>query len=538
MSEQAIQVRLSEQTTRLLRPAQRPVMESLTDYIDNRPANLVRGYLESPAGSGKSVLAARLLADQVAHDQLPHTVIVTPTNILVDQFAQALDEQGLGDTSRRVINWKPDDGSMPILVATYHGFTAHVLNPRSRAIDKSAVRQVIFDEAHHLQGPSVQKAMGVLDHAAFVGLTASPDYDEARQLQNILPDVIHVVGHEEAVRDGLIAPYTTVMLDTGADMSSVPNNAYEYDIGALERALSDPDRNDKIVDFYQAAFPGMRVLVNTATVARATQVADAFGASGVSSAVIHGGLARNTQRKLLADFKADDIKVMAQARLIGEGYDDPELSLVINADPTLSQVRAKQRARAGRIDPKNPDKVMVVVECVDRGYRAIPKFFGDPAVSGAWDCYADSRQASTIEAIHQTIRSASPTAASVGSEAISQQYGKLFAKKRRTGPPPLFEPTDPQCANFPPELFFPQRGGNASAAKRVCGACVDLEPCFDYGVLLPPTEPGIFGGASGAQRRKLRRLMDSGDQAIYEQARAAHLQVTRNLAADYFGSFS
>src|ERR1700679_108783 len=65
------------------------------------------------------------------------------------------------------------------------------------------------------------------------------------------------------------------------------------------------------------------------------------------------------------------------------------------------------------------------------------------------------------------------------------------------------------CRNTEPDLFFP--GGTTGpavdqidAAKRVCRSCEALDPCVDF-ARAPTEEPGVGGGTSEEDRRKLRK---------------------------------
>lgn len=61
------------------------------------------------------------------------------------------------------------------------------------------------------------------------------------------------------------------------------------------------------------------------------------------------------------------------------------------------------------------------------------------------------------------------------------------------------------------DLFFPEKGGSALEAKRICLACDVRAECLDY-ALTNDERFGVYGGTTPAERDKLQR-------AAYEQAR-------------------
>lgn len=59
------------------------------------------------------------------------------------------------------------------------------------------------------------------------------------------------------------------------------------------------------------------------------------------------------------------------------------------------------------------------------------------------------------------------------------------------------------CAQVEPDLFFPEKDGRASIAKKVCMACEVRAECLEY-ALANDERHGVWGGISETGRRKLR----------------------------------
>ncbi len=55
------------------------------------------------------------------------------------------------------------------------------------------------------------------------------------------------------------------------------------------------------------------------------------------------------------------------------------------------------------------------------------------------------------------------------------------------------------------ELFFPERGGTAAPAKRLCARCPVKAPCLADALAMPPgLDEGIRAGTTREERRRLR----------------------------------
>jgi WhiB family redox-sensing transcriptional regulator len=60
------------------------------------------------------------------------------------------------------------------------------------------------------------------------------------------------------------------------------------------------------------------------------------------------------------------------------------------------------------------------------------------------------------------------------------------------------------CAQTDPDIFFPERGQNPWAAKRICAACAVRVDCLTDA--LQHSEPyGVRGGLTANERKQLRR---------------------------------
>lgn len=63
---------------------------------------------------------------------------------------------------------------------------------------------------------------------------------------------------------------------------------------------------------------------------------------------------------------------------------------------------------------------------------------------------------------------------------------------------------DGHCAQTDPEAFFPEKGGHALDAKRVCWTCPVQAECLEY-ALENDERYGVWGGLSEYERRRIRR---------------------------------
>lgn len=175
-------------------PALRPDQEAAVQAWERAGG---RGVVVKPTGTGKTEIALALIARHRVS-----TLIVAPLRDLMYQWQrrirQALGAEAgiLGDGRREV--W-------PLTVTTYDSAWIHMKEIGNR------YRLIVYDEAHHLPGPSLHES--ALDCLAplRLGLTATPWRADGRD--RLLADLIGPVVYEEdisAARGRTLADYTIV----------------------------------------------------------------------------------------------------------------------------------------------------------------------------------------------------------------------------------------------------------------------------------------------------------------------------------------
>ncbi len=91
---------------------------------------------------------------------------------------------------------------------------------------------------------------------------------------------------------------------------------------------------------------------------------------------------------------------------------------------------------------------------------------------------------------------------------------------------------DALCAQTDPEVFFPDRGQNPKAAKRICAQCPVAEICREIAVA-DPAITGVWGGTTHRERQQIRR--ERGLPSEQELERIARKANVRALLARGIG---
>ncbi len=356
-------------------------LDVFEDIRDSLERGEKEGYIKLPTGVGKTVLFSRVVESLGLK-----TLIVVPSKILVGQTGEKLEE--FTDVEFGKYFQGEKNLSENVTVTTYLSLIKGVKNG---SINPDEYHALVLDEVHKALGEETSKVIKQFKGVK-LGFTATPKYSEDKHVSDLLEHEIHSMGIVEAAKEGLISRFKSYIAYTDTDLSKVEvKNREKYDENELERAIDQEGRNQSATELYKKEFEGQLAVAYCGGVTHAKHVAELFNASGISAEIISGDTPDddkdpNGKKAILERFKTGETKVLCNARILIEGFDEPKASVCLNLQPTLSLVDAEQRAgRVLRIDPEDSDKWAYIVDFIDRDPRVAPRTFAEIAEASEVD---------------------------------------------------------------------------------------------------------------------------------------------------------
>ncbi|MCR5022213.1 DEAD/DEAH box helicase [Ruminococcus sp.] len=224
---------------------------------------------------------------------------------------------------------------------------------------KDEFEYLIIDEAHHASADTYQKVLAYFKHKFTLGLTATPERADDKDIIEIFKNTAHKLDIQTAVEIGELVPVRCIRIHTNIDLTKVRFNSVQYNIRDLESKIFVPERNTLIVDTFMEYVSDKRTVIFCASVKHAEQIAAMIRERGVAAAAVSGSMKSSERKEMLVKFQKGEIKAMCACDLLNEGWDCPETEVLFMARPTMSKVLYTQQLGRGMRLADGKDFLMV-----------------------------------------------------------------------------------------------------------------------------------------------------------------------------------
>ncbi len=318
--------------------------------------------LVAPPGSGKTVIAAALIAERATS-----TLILVVSRALVEQWRARLAAFLSLD---------------PAVIGTIHGgrrkptgiIDVATIQTLARDHDAAAALEryglVVIDECHHVPAVSTENVAKLAPARYVLGLTATPQRRDGHQpiIRMQCGPTRHTIRGRPALALRVIRRPTTTTTPPGIDPTIQ---------GIYRHLAADERRNSLIVaDTLAVVAEGRSPLILTGRLDHLHLLDAQLRPRVPHLLALHGGLTPRQRRDALAALaEADEpVAIVATGRFLGEGFDHPQLDTLLLALPvawkgTITQYAGRlHRPAANKHDARIYDYVDTEIAVLDRMY--------------------------------------------------------------------------------------------------------------------------------------------------------------------------
>lgn len=332
--------------------------EGALEEMARRRKQGVRCFLAVfPTASGKSQVVIEDLARFAPTRPGFRALVAAPSTAIVD------------DWKARIATQLPSFASR-IQVCTYGYISRHYAE-----MPADHYAYIVIDEAHHAVAPALKRTIQYFAPDFLVGLTATDQRPDKKRLEEVFGSYRVGLSLSDAMERGIVARANAFRIETNVDLAKVRVNGRDYVNADLEKTLRVTSRNELIVDVIRQYFCDGDVarrqgVVFCVNVGHANEMARLLNEAGITAKALSGKSKR--PQRILDDFRAGRTRFLCSCQMISEGWDYPELGILVMARPTLSRVLYLQQL--GRGLRRTPTKKNVfVVDVVDEyGSMVVP----------------------------------------------------------------------------------------------------------------------------------------------------------------------
>lgn len=330
-----------------LRPYQEAARRAIHEEWDQGRRKTL---LVLPTGTGKTIVFAAVAEDQVRKGQ--RVLVLAHRGELLEQAAAKIGTvSGLGcavekaELSAEGSWYRITVGSVQTLM-------------REKRLDRfepDHYGTIIVDEAHHILSDSYQRVLEHFPEASVLGVTATPDRGDMRNLGQYFDSLAYEYKITQAIKDGYLCRIKAQTIPLKLDMTGVKTQAGDYRAADVGHAL-DPHL-EQIAAEMKNYCSGRKTVVFLPLIETSRRFCALLQAQGFRAAEVNGQ--SEDRAEVLADFAAGRYDVLCNSMLLTEGWDCPAVDCIVVLRPT--KVRSLYCQMIGRGTRLHPGKDHLLV---------------------------------------------------------------------------------------------------------------------------------------------------------------------------------
>lgn len=438
-----------------------------------------RTLLVLPTGTGKTIVFSKIIEDRVKKGE--RVLVIAHRGELLEQASDKLYKS----TGLKTATEKAEQTSLGSFYRVVVGSVQTLQREkRLNQFPPEYFDTIVIDEAHHAISDGYQRVLEHFESANVLGVTATPDRGDMRNLGSYFESLAYEYSLPEAIKSGYLSPIKALTIPLKLDLSNVKQQAGDFSTKDLGTAL-DPYLEQIAEEMKKQCF-NRKTVVFLPLVKTSQKFRDILNQHGFKAAEVNGESADRDQ--ILKDYEEGKYNVLCNSMLLTEGWDCPSVDCVIVLRPT--KVRALYSQMVGRGTRLAPGKKELLL--LDFLWHTERHELCHPANLIATDEKVAKKMTENIEELGAPIdlevaeQQAKEDVALEREESLAKQLSEMKKRKRKLVDPLQFEmsiqateltdyvpsfgwqmspPTDKQVKTLEKWGIFPDEIENAGKAE-------------------------------------------------------------------------
>lgn len=330
----------------------RPYQEEARAAIQSEwEKGIDKTLLVLPTGCGKTIVFSKVIEDRVREGE--RGLVLAHRGELLDQAADKLEQA----TGLKCATEKAEQTSIDSWYRVVVGSVQTMMREkRLEQFSPDHFDFIIVDEAHHCLADSYQRVLNYFEHAKVLGVTATPDRGDMRNLGSYFESLAFEYTLPKAIKEGYLSPIKALTIPLKLDLSTVRQQSGDFSAGDLGTAL-DPYLEQIAAEMAKVA-SDRKIVVFLPLVKTSQKFKEILNRYGFRAAEVNGE--SSDRAEILADFDAGKYNVLCNSMLLTEGWDCPSVDCVVVLRPTkIRSLYSQMVGRGTRLFPGKSELLLL-----------------------------------------------------------------------------------------------------------------------------------------------------------------------------------
>lgn len=391
-----------------------------------------RTLLVLPTGCGKTIVFCKVAENRVRNGG--RVLILAHREELLNQAADKMKKS----TGLVCVKEKAEESCLGSWYRVVVGSVQTLMREkRLSQFSSDYFDAIIIDEAHHCLADGYQRVLEHFQSADVLGVTASPDRGDMRNLGSYFDSLAYEYTLPRAIREGYLAPIKAQTIPLRLDLTGVGVSAGDFRAGELGGALEP--YLEQIAQEMAAQCMDRKTVVFLPLIATSQKFRDVLNAHGFRAAEVNGE--SGDRAETLAAFDRGEYNVLCNSMLLTEGWDCPSVDCIVVLRPT--KIRSLYCQMVGRGTRLYPGKDHLLI--LDFLWHTERHELCHPASLICENEEVAKKMTESLEAagcamdIQEAAEKAESDVVSRREEALAKQLAEMRHRKRKLVDPLQFE---------------------------------------------------------------------------------------------------
>lgn len=334
-----------------LRPYQIEAVSAIEAEWD---AGRHKTLLVLPTGCGKTIVFCRIAENRVKEGD--RVLILAHRDELLNQAADKLQKS----TGLITAKEKAEETCLGSWFRVVVGSVQSLMREnRLSRFPTDYFSTIIIDEAHHCLTDSYQRVLSHFDGARVLGVTATPDRSDMRNLGQYFDSLAYEYTLPRAIREGYLCKIQAMTVPLQIDMTGVRTQSGDYALADVGTAL-DPYL-EKIAEEMKKYCQGRKTVVFLPLIKTSQKFCHLLQAQGFQAAEVNGESPDRAES--LSAFDRGEYDVLCNSMLLTEGWDCPSVDCIVVLRPTkIRSLYCQMVGRGTRLSPETGKENLLLLD--------------------------------------------------------------------------------------------------------------------------------------------------------------------------------